>query len=343
MINEVNQRPPTPPKESSPREKLYNHGEDPGMEVPSSPAMELNTMTQGGLDRLRKAYSFPSGIRTRILENGETILSSGEDEVAYYEAAFPTGLRFPIHPTIKQILNFYDICPAQLSPNALRCIIYVLVVWQFYQRHLSLNEFRRLYALLKGSARPPILGEGSAAKPVPGEVLDPQASMMAKCCYGRKKLARVILPSDKEKVEKLTFDQVRVILGSSLAVRSRDFAESTNNQRALSESSELKMVRAQNRVIKLEGALAEVSAKEKKAAEEIKAMNKKVARMEAWSSYFGDGFDFCKRQLAHHHPNLGIDLDDIDMDQEFLKKEEAEAKERERKEAEEREEEKKED
>ena len=38
----------------------------------------------------------------------------------------------------------------------------------------------------------------------------------------------------------------------------------------------------------------------------------------AASKYFGESFDFCKRQLAHHHPNLDIDLDSIDMDYEML-------------------------
>ncbi|GFZ02200.1 hypothetical protein Acr_15g0008090, partial [Actinidia rufa] len=43
------------------------------------------------------------------------------------------------------------------------------------------------------------------------------------------------------------------------------------------------------------------------------------------SSYFSDGFDFCKRQLAHQYPDLGVDLEDVEMDHELLAKEEAEA------------------
>ena len=43
----------------------------------------------------------------------------------------------------------------------------------------------------------------------------------------------------------------------------------------------------------------------------------------AASKYFGEGFDFCKRQLAYHHPNLGIDLDNMDLDYEIIEKEEA--------------------
>ena len=47
----------------------------------------------------------------------------------------------------------------------------------------------------------------------------------------------------------------------------------------------------------------------------------------AISKYFGQGFDFYERQLVVHHPNLGIDLDAIDMDHELLEKEERKAKE----------------
>ncbi|GFZ06483.1 hypothetical protein Acr_18g0006530 [Actinidia rufa] len=179
-----------------------------------------------------------------------------------------------------------------------------------------------------------------------------------------KILAGVILPADKEKVDKLTFDQVvtkfihaigqGVILGSSLAVRSRDFAESALNQKAVAESSEMEMVRAQNRAIEMEGALAEEQAKGKKLAEDADARNKVIAKLKARiseleksqsltqgriiaafkqsddfleavrgsaSSYFGDGFDFCKRQLAHQYPDLGVDdLEDVEMDHEFLAK-----------------------
>ncbi|GFY95697.1 hypothetical protein Acr_11g0000030 [Actinidia rufa] len=218
-------------------------------------------------------------------------------------------------------------------------------------------------------ARPPIAsGEGSSVRRTLGEALGPQASVMASAATAEKILARVILPADKEKVDRLTFDQVvtkflhvldqGVILGSSLAVRSRNFAESALNQKAVAESAEMEMVRAQNRAIELEGALAEEKAKGKKLAQDADARDKVIARLEvriselersqsvtqgriiaafkesddfleavrgSASSYFGDGFDFCKRQLAHQYPDLGVDLEDVEMDHELLAKEEAEA------------------
>ncbi|XP_057465377.1 uncharacterized protein LOC130755081 [Actinidia eriantha] len=221
-------------------------------------------------------------------------------------------------------------------------------------------------------ARPPIAsGEGSSVKRTVGEALGPQASVMASAATAEKILAGVILLADKEKVERLTFDQVvtkflhavgqGVILGSSLAVRSRDFAEGALNQKALAESAEMEMVRAQNRAIELEGALEEEKAKVKKLAEDAETKDKEVARLEAKiselegkqsvsrgkiiaafresddfleavrgsaSSYFGEGFDFCKRQLAHQFPNLGVDLEDVEMDQDLIAQEEAEAEEK---------------
>ncbi|GFS36141.1 hypothetical protein Acr_00g0044340 [Actinidia rufa] len=58
-------------------------------------------------------------------------------------------------------------------------------------------------------ARPPIAsGEGSSVKRTLGKTLGPQASVMASAATAEKILAGVILPANKEKVDRLTFDQV---------------------------------------------------------------------------------------------------------------------------------------
>ncbi|GFS41640.1 hypothetical protein Acr_00g0075480 [Actinidia rufa] len=455
------------------------------------------------------------------------VLSTSLGEVAFYEAIFSAGLRFAVHPTIKRILNFYGICPAQLSPNAWRNIISMLVIWHFHRRHLSLNEFRCLYTLLKGPGsesgwlyfkarlgknilkgppnnvkgwkrrfffisgddwefhstipreegvvqvsrswgapgkqcnkvpvlssteeerfhqvfkkigerrfkipvimnsrtfykyfapgrvevssssdstaegdirgegdtrveaaasmdhtslalvsraqilalamskriqfselakvvaqkaatpsskgvakkiktgcgahaaptRPPVIPrEGSSARRTLVKALGPQALVIASAAMAEKILAGVILLADKEKVEKLTFDQV---VTKFLYILGQGFLKSAFNQQAFAESYEMEMVRAQNRAIELEAALAKKKNKGKKAIEKIEARNGVVAKLEAVrgsaSSYFGDGFDFCKRQLAHQYPNLGIDLEDVEMDQDFLAQEEIEAEKR---------------
>ncbi|GFZ19882.1 hypothetical protein Acr_28g0005870 [Actinidia rufa] len=135
-IDETNQSPSLPPV-------LTN---SPKMDT-SSLNKESNVMSQAELDNLGATYSFPPGVRLRIPGDGETILSARQGEVAFYEAAFLAGLRLPVHPTIREILIHYKICPAQLSPNAWRSVICSLVIWRHFKRHMSCDEFRCLYSL----------------------------------------------------------------------------------------------------------------------------------------------------------------------------------------------------
>ena len=66
----------------------------------------------------------------------------------------------------------------------------------------------------------------------------------------------------------------------------------------------------------------------KKAIEEFKSSDDfQEAVVTSASTYFGGGVDFCKRQLVHHHPNLGINLDIMDMNWDMLEREEAKAEE----------------
>ena len=37
--------------------------------------------------------------------------------VCFFEVAFDNGLRFPLHPFIKRVLEHFNVCPSQLSPN----------------------------------------------------------------------------------------------------------------------------------------------------------------------------------------------------------------------------------
>ena len=119
MTDEVNQLPSSPFEESPLRDDSFD------MATRTPLEKELNVMIQGDLDHLRETYSFPA----RIPKEGETILFIRPSEVAFYEATFLADLRLSIYPTIKRILNFYNICPTQLSPNAWRSVVYVLVIW----------------------------------------------------------------------------------------------------------------------------------------------------------------------------------------------------------------------
>ncbi|GFY86001.1 hypothetical protein Acr_04g0007390 [Actinidia rufa] len=140
MTDEVNQS-PSSPMEGSPEES-------PLVAVHPSVEEKTNIMTLEELDALRDTYSFPSGVQIRLPDEGETITSSTRPgEVAFYEAAFPAGLRFLLHNTITLILQFYNICPAQLVPNTWRSNACSMALWRVYKYSISLSKFRNLFSL----------------------------------------------------------------------------------------------------------------------------------------------------------------------------------------------------
>ena len=104
-------------------------------------------MTPEELDLLRETYFFPQGIQIRLPEENETILSVRPSEVAFYKASFQAGLRFSIYPTVRLILMYYNICPAQLVPNAWRSIVCAMALWRAYKYSMILSKFRNLFSL----------------------------------------------------------------------------------------------------------------------------------------------------------------------------------------------------
>ena len=44
--------------------------------------------------------------------------------------AFENGLRFPLHPFIKRVLQHFNVCPSQLSPNFWGVLVGLLVVFR---------------------------------------------------------------------------------------------------------------------------------------------------------------------------------------------------------------------
>ncbi|GFY98090.1 hypothetical protein Acr_12g0006310 [Actinidia rufa] len=174
--------------------------------------------------------------------------------------------------------------------------------------------------------------------------------------------------ADKEKVDKLTLDQTAtklfhvigqaLVLGSSLAVRSREAGELASLQEGRAASMETEIARLQKVAADLDQQLAESRAREQHTNDELakaksdrdslsdqcgrsgvlvnelrEALNKSkdsaveefksssefmVAVEDATSKYFGEGFNFCKVQLRRHHPDLAIDLEGAVVDQDLL-------------------------
>ena len=50
--------------------------------------------------------------------------------VCFFEVAFDNGLRFPLHPFIKRVLQHFNVCPSQLAPNGWGILVGLLAFFR---------------------------------------------------------------------------------------------------------------------------------------------------------------------------------------------------------------------
>ena len=72
-------------------------------------------------------YGPPSGVRIWCPDILTSYVVSVPKMVCFFEAVFENGLRFPLHPSIKSVLQHFNVCPSQLSPNFWGVLVGLLV------------------------------------------------------------------------------------------------------------------------------------------------------------------------------------------------------------------------
>ena len=50
--------------------------------------------------------------------------------VCFFEVTFDNGLRFPLHPFIKGVLQHFNVCPSQLTPNGWGILVGLLAFFR---------------------------------------------------------------------------------------------------------------------------------------------------------------------------------------------------------------------
>ncbi|GFY93183.1 hypothetical protein Acr_08g0015790 [Actinidia rufa] len=187
---------------------------------------------------------------------------------------------------------------------------------------------------------------------------DVGSESMSDASVARRLLTGVIPPSDKKEVDQLSENELVaksfhalgqvVVFASSLALRNQEHLHDIDFHMARADSAELELVKAQKRAVKAENRLAELSEEGSKPGTEVDDLKATVAELtnklakakelaiedfkasgefkaavtDSAATYFSDGFEFCKRQLLHQFPNLGVDVANMAMDPSFAEEEE---------------------
>ena len=75
-------------------------------------------------------YRPPFGVYVWCLDFLTSYIVQVPKMVCFFEAAFENGLRFPIHPFIKSVLQHFNVFPSHLSPNFLGVLVGLLIVFR---------------------------------------------------------------------------------------------------------------------------------------------------------------------------------------------------------------------
>ena len=77
-----------------------------------------------------KRYRPPSGVRVWSPDVLTFYVVSVPKMVCFFEVAFKNGLRFPLHPFIKGVLQHFCVCPSQLAPNGWGILVGLLAFFR---------------------------------------------------------------------------------------------------------------------------------------------------------------------------------------------------------------------
>ena len=101
------------------------------------------------IDRIRCRYQIPSDVILRIPDFDERACCPKYDgDIAFYEADFRAGLRFPIPPFVRELLDYLSLASRQVGQNGWQTIISCMVMWRVSsngQEDLSVDEFLFCY------------------------------------------------------------------------------------------------------------------------------------------------------------------------------------------------------
>ena len=90
-------------------------------------------------------YRPPPGVRVWTSDVLTFYVASVPGMVCFFAVAFDNGLRFPLHPFMKGVLQHFNVCPSQLTPNGWGILVGLLAF--FRDRGLSVPNVALLLYL----------------------------------------------------------------------------------------------------------------------------------------------------------------------------------------------------
>ncbi|XP_057546647.1 uncharacterized protein LOC130825435 [Amaranthus tricolor] len=112
----------------------------------------IDLQTKRDLDNRREAISQKWGLKDNINiitpGNYDTVRFPPPHCIAVYFPSFELGLRFPLHPFFREVLEFLNISVPELYPNAWGCMVAFLILCKVLAVPPTLTAFRYIFRAL---------------------------------------------------------------------------------------------------------------------------------------------------------------------------------------------------
>ena len=109
----------------------------------------IDAKTRNQLDNNREAlaekWALPDNINIIRPANLDTVRFPPPNCIAVYMPAFELGLRFPLHPFIRDLLKLLNVTVAEVYPNAWGCVTAFLMVCKVLKIKPTLTAFRYIF------------------------------------------------------------------------------------------------------------------------------------------------------------------------------------------------------
>ena len=98
--------------------------------------------------RFKDRFQFPTRVRVRRPGPEDRAYHFFPGDVCFYEAAFTSGLRLPVHPLVMELLGYFGIASGKLIPNSWRIVINCMEIWLAANEDMiKVSELVHLYHL----------------------------------------------------------------------------------------------------------------------------------------------------------------------------------------------------
>ena len=115
--------------------------------TPVPPESQASDITESEVLWLQDHFQFPVEYEVSVPGPEDRVVNPPDGRLAIYQDALWGGLRFPIPEFVRSLLRFYNVIPAQLTPNSIRVVLAFGVLCFLHEIRPRVSLFQAFFVL----------------------------------------------------------------------------------------------------------------------------------------------------------------------------------------------------